>query len=330
MKSLLVFKHIQVQNANAISGLTWGFPAITHFLGFSHALSRFVQAEHGVAFGGCAVICHQHQVQAHQPSGYGEYLFSLSRNPLTKEGNTAPFNEEGRVHLDVSLIIECDFTLNAIDFDTDDELEDKRLFEQQLLNKILTMRLAGGTILELGQCEFMPLPEIEEARTKVFRHLMLNSLPGFLLVDRSELLKTHYEQLKQEQPEAELIDAWLDFSSLKFQAHPRAEEGQDVDGTTPADWNIVAKPAQGWLVPIMTGYKAISPLYDSGEVEHTRDAQTPFRFVESTYSIGQWLSPHRVRDMQQIFWHYQHQDDWYLCINNYQNNFSGNSTVEEK
>ncbi|WP_205619382.1 type I-F CRISPR-associated protein Csy2 [Salinivibrio socompensis] len=32
MAQYLLLKHIEVQNANAIAGLTYGFPAITHFL----------------------------------------------------------------------------------------------------------------------------------------------------------------------------------------------------------------------------------------------------------------------------------------------------------
>lgn len=86
MKSLLILKHVQVQNANAIAGLTWGFPGITNFLGFTHALSRYAEKIQGVRFDGCAVVCHSHQVQAHQPTPYGEYVFALTRNPLTKEG----------------------------------------------------------------------------------------------------------------------------------------------------------------------------------------------------------------------------------------------------
>ena len=113
MKSLLLLRQVEVQNANAINALTYGFPGISHFLGFTHALSRKLNAAHGLNLGGCAVICHQHQLQAYQPGGRGDWVFSLSRNPLTKEGNTAPFNEEGRVHMSVSLLIECDF-------DTDD------------------------------------------------------------------------------------------------------------------------------------------------------------------------------------------------------------------
>ncbi len=318
MKSVLFLKRVKVQNANAISGLTWGFPAMTHFLGFSHALSRFVESRHAVNFNGCAVVCHQHQIQASQPAGYGEYLFSLTRNPLTKEGKTAPFNEEGRVHLDVSLIIECDFSSDDIDFDTGSDAEDIARFEEQIKHKILTMRLAGGTILDVGQVNFVPFSEVTEERERQFRRQMLKLLPGFMLVDRSGLLNAHFQQLKGENPQAQLIDAWIDFSALKYRAQVQLQEGQIADETTPAEWEYVEKPAQGWLVPIMTGYKAISPLYEPGQVENTRDSTTPFRFVESVYSVGQWLSPHRIKDIEQIFWHHHQDGDWYLCKNSFQ------------
>ena len=40
MSSLILLRRIKIENANTIAGLTYGFPAITHFMGFSHALSR--------------------------------------------------------------------------------------------------------------------------------------------------------------------------------------------------------------------------------------------------------------------------------------------------
>ncbi|WP_234004635.1 type I-F CRISPR-associated protein Csy2, partial [Cronobacter sakazakii] len=33
MSSLILLSHLRVENANTVAGLTWGFPAITHFLG---------------------------------------------------------------------------------------------------------------------------------------------------------------------------------------------------------------------------------------------------------------------------------------------------------
>lgn len=48
MSYLLLLPHIRIENANAVSGLTWGFPSMTHFLGYVHALSRKVVDEFGV------------------------------------------------------------------------------------------------------------------------------------------------------------------------------------------------------------------------------------------------------------------------------------------
>lgn len=31
MSYLLLLPYIRIENANAVAGLTWGFPAITHF-----------------------------------------------------------------------------------------------------------------------------------------------------------------------------------------------------------------------------------------------------------------------------------------------------------
>jgi len=62
MSQYLVLSHIDVQNANSVAGLTWGFPAITHFLGFTHALNRKLSShyrgEYESELTGCAVISH--------------------------------------------------------------------------------------------------------------------------------------------------------------------------------------------------------------------------------------------------------------------------------
>lgn len=320
MKSLLILEHLRVENANAISGMTWGFPAVTNFLGFTHALSRFTQKEHGVALGGCGVICHWHQVKAHQPGGYGEYVFGLTRNPLImkgKEAVTAPFNEEGKMHLEVSLLIECDFDFYDLPAETGNDEEDIELFTQAIKEKLLTLRLAGGNIQSVQQVRFETLPETSEEQRGWARKKLLKLLPGFALVDRSELLTEHFQELQKRKQDAELLDAWLDFAALKYQAQPDPEI-EDLNEETPATWELQPKPAEGWLVPIMTGYQGISPLYEPGEVAHTRDPSVPFRFVESVYGIGQWLSPHRIKKLDQLIWHYQQQGTDYLCTNSYQ------------
>jgi CRISPR-associated protein Csy2 len=64
----IIFERVSVQDANCIAGFTYGFPAITHFLGFGHALSKKLSLSHNLSLYGCAVICHQHQIHAYQPT----------------------------------------------------------------------------------------------------------------------------------------------------------------------------------------------------------------------------------------------------------------------
>ena len=55
-------------------------------------------------------------------------------------------------------------------------------------------------------------------------------------------------------------------------------------------------------MPLPIGYAGISPLYAPGEVANSRDDSTPFRFVESLYSLGEWVSPHRLDTLEQLLW----------------------------
>ncbi|MEE2025485.1 type I-F CRISPR-associated protein Csy2 [Alkalimonas mucilaginosa] len=302
MSNYFLLEHLKVQNANCIAGLTYGFPAITHFLGYTHALSRKLQQQFGIELTGCAVVCHQHQVQAYQPSGWGDYVFALTRNPLTKEGNTAPIVEEGRMHLTVSLILEADKAFS--------NSQQQRLVEMLGL-LAQRQKLAGGQVISLKGVSLYS----DDDEQALSRKLLRKMLPGFVLTDRSELLKQHYQQLVATQPNATMLDAWLDFSALTY----RAVIADDVDSSTDqhaAEWVRVPKPANGYLVPITTGYKAISPLYPAGAVANSRDPQYPFCFVESAYGVGLWLSPHRVPDVRDVIWRYRQQGPWYLCATN--------------
>ncbi|PQQ36754.1 type I-F CRISPR-associated protein Csy2 [Photorhabdus luminescens] len=303
MSHLIILRHLRVENANAISGLTYGFPAMTHFLGFTHALSRKLQQSHGLRLENCGVICHNHQLHVYQSEPIREAAFALTRNPLTKEAKTAAFNEEGRMHMTVSLLIECSGEI-ANGGKGADELE-RHLFE------ICPMyRLAGGIITEISRVSVRAFPEQEQE----FREVMRGLLPGFALLDRSELLTSHYKELKQDNPQAELIDAWLDFSVIKMQAIPIQDDKQLEIGD-PAYWEYVPKPASGYLVPLMTGYQAISSLYPAGQVERTRDPNTPFCFVEAIYGIGEWRSLHRIYDIRQLLWCHHYQEGIYRCCN---------------
>lgn len=113
MSSYITLSHIQVQSANCVTGITYGFPAITSFLGFVRALSIKLQKSHGLTLDGCAVVAHQHQLLTYKADQYSDNYFSQTKNPAAGQyqqkniGSTPPVIEEGRMHLTVSLVIKC-------------------------------------------------------------------------------------------------------------------------------------------------------------------------------------------------------------------------------
>jgi CRISPR-associated protein Csy2 len=304
MSTYITLHKIKVQNANCVAGLTFGFPAISHFLGYTHALSRKLQRDYPIALLGCSVICHQHQIQAYQPSGWGDYFFALTRNPLTKEGKTAAIVEEGRMHMTISLIIECEGVIAGGE-------AGQNVFKQALLNLAQRHKLSGGTIIAIDNISV----DCSDEQTILTRRIMRSVMPGFVLIDRSPLLGEHLTRLQQSDPQADLLEAWLDFSALKYQAQAIVDEynTDELNETNKAIWQPVAKPAKGHLVPITTGFKAISDVHQPGTVINARDSHTPFCFVEAVYGIGEWQSPQRVQDISHVIWRYHHQAQWYVC-----------------
>ncbi|HEK2898765.1 type I-F CRISPR-associated protein Csy2 [Proteus terrae] len=300
MKHYLLLKKIDVQNANAIAGLTYGFPAVTNFLGFAHALSRKLSPTLSVSLGGIAVVSHKNDVHVRRPSGKGSYVFALTRNPLTSKGSTAPINGEGRMWMQISLLIEVDGIVGG-----------DRQAEQNLLSNIRrlapAMRLAGGQITNI---ESIQLLTSEKEQQHALRRLM----PGFVLVDRCDYLAAHFQHLQQQNASSTLMDAWCDFATLKYKAIP--QEGEDLtdngESKRKANWEYQPKPNSGYLVPISTGYCAISECYAPGQVANVRDTSIPVTFAESAYSVGEWLSVHRLVNIQQGIWRYHYEYPWYL------------------
>jgi CRISPR-associated protein Csy2 len=369
MSLYILINKLKVQNANAIAGFTWGFPAITHFLGYTHNLARKlgkVSEFSGISLSGCAVIAHEHHVHT-----YGKYdaEFTQTRNPpylaSHDKSSTPPVIEEGKMNMTVSLLIGCDGNIG----------NRKDSVIGWLKSVCLVQRLAGGTVIN----EDISIDVISNDATNL-RLIKRKLLPGFVLMDRSEFLQEYYETLCKSNPEAQLLDAWMDFSALKKAARPKhnlitryletitegsegfadcseleyfwkkhlempyslddipvnliqhfaaIEESKQNDKLliqwqayihpseeTDADWEYIPKPRKGYLVPIMSGYKAISPVYDPGCVKNTRDGETPVCFVEAVHSVGEWRSVHRIRTSEELrscLWNYYHEEHWYLC-----------------
>ncbi|MGO3741787.1 type I-F CRISPR-associated protein Csy2 [Kerstersia sp.] len=327
-KGWLVLPHLRIQNANAISSpLTHGFPAMTAFLGLMWALERKMAAANiPLVLEKVGVICHWHEEQVHD--GYVK-TFRLSRNPVDKDGSTAAIVEEGRIHLDITLVFQVD---GGDIGDSNNVLYQGKEKQQELAwtirNMLSVMRIAGGSVVhhlpEPGHSitpALLPVPEQMEARAEQFRLLRRRWLPGFALVSRDDLLQQRLLQLQAHQADATILDAWLDLARFNWRSNKeengKKENGKKENGKV--SWQHDRPQGAGWLVPIPVGYGALSELYQGGQVGHARDNKTPFRFVESLYSLGQWVSPHRLADITDLLWWADTQADAgrYRCCNGY-------------
>lgn len=299
----LLILRLRVQNANAISSpLTWGFPAPSAFTGFVHALHRRIcdTREFGdLELDGIGIICHQFEPQVVRPAGRLTNVFALTRNPVTKEGATAAIVEEGRAHLEVSLLIGLhgDYALDH-SASSDNSGLATRLFEH-----VGAMRLAGGSIYPVSNMRYhqplivsWPAGDNEGAR-EASRKLRRRLLPGFALVDRTYLLAERLLEMQQTQPTATALEALLEYSSINWEC------ATDHDDASKSVWSVRRKP--GWLVPLPLGYGALSEIYAPGTVKAARDSSQPFLFVESLIGLGQWLGPHRVENLESLLWFHQ-------------------------
>jgi len=308
MSQYITLNHIEVQDANTIAGITYGFPAVTQFLGFVHALSRKLEADKGVTLGGCVIVCHDFQLHTYQADGYkySDYYFSQTKNPSAgryqsgSKGNPPPVIEEGKMNMNVSLVIE----LNDFNIGNSEEIKS---FEKYVKNLALRHRLAGGRIMNIANATIETI--IGEKGFRKIRHRLL---PGFVLKERNDYLQEHLKKLQEENSSADMLEAWLDFCSIKYKAESILKPNEELSEKTDAIWTRVERPNRGYLVPLMVGYQAIDKLYEAGEVANTRDPTVPFCFVEAIYGIAEWLSPHRMESLEEVLWRYKYKDGYYL------------------
>lgn len=311
-EAVLLLPRLRVQNANAISSpLTWGFPPPSAFIGFAHALQRRLNSQGlDLYFGGVGIACHQFEPQTFQPPGRYTQVFNLTRNPLDKDGNTQAIVEEGRTHLEVSLLI----TVSGDDCPLNEE--QCMALAAKVLHQAEGMRLAGGSILHSPQrgkhpAKWVDWPTNREGQTSAFGQLRRHLAPGFVLVSRAQLLANHTNAMQKERADATALDALLDLCALHH-TPPRSDAVNDIDEAA-KDWTV-SRRKPGWLVPLPVGYAAISQLYAPGAVKNARDNDTPFRFVESVLSLGEWVGPHRIKSLHDLLWRHQSQPEAGLYV----------------
>lgn len=288
MKDILLIPNIKIHNANALSSpYTIGFPAMTAWLGFMHALerklhnSKFTQ----IKFTGLCVSCLDINLQTHK--GKNDYVSSIiaTSNPLDKTGKRPSFIEEARCDIEVSIAIECQ--MDAIDHNQ---------FTNFINNLLPRMKIASGDIISIKPCQHL---EVDENNPLALTKYLM---PGFCLVSRQDLIRQSMEYGQDS------IDAILDY--LKVTTDIEINENKKVIRSNPY------KKEKGWLVPIAIGYQGIGELKIT---KNQRDTTTPHKFAESIVTLGEFKMPHHFDNIDEIMWRYQDykDDDLYLCTNSY-------------
>lgn len=337
MSQYLVLSKIELQNANAIAGFTWGFPAITQFLGFTHALSRKIsvnyEGTYNTEFVGCMVVGNKVSNKVYQPKPYADFEFLQSKNPpvLAKhKASSPPIIEEGKLNTTVSLVLELS---NYLLLTTEQATE----FENKVKAMCSNMRIAGGSVLSIGKVQLF-LANTKQDESKQLIHIKRLCMPGFVLKDQSDYLEKHTEKLAMENSEHASLVAWLDFSASKVAAIPELAEGQSLpNDQTDAKWQYLKKPFDGYLVPIMAGYKAIAQPLAKEEVLGLRVKPDPedqdvkaVIYVEAVHSVAEWISMHKVTQLSDYIWRYYQDGEWYLCQQKTRPSSSNNEPLTNK
>ncbi|MEL4285021.1 type I-F CRISPR-associated protein Csy2 [Shewanella bicestrii] len=284
--NVLILPHLKIHNANALSSpFTIGFPAMTAWLGFVHALERKLRQAglSDLMLHSAAVVSHRCDVQTHK--GEGDFVHSIigTGNPLDKDGSRSAFIEEARCHLDVSLVIEWS--------GNEDQVQQPE-FTQQLQAVIATMKVAGGDVLSVGKPSVKSVIT-EQDTAQVLRQLM----PGYVLIERRDLMIDAMQQGD------DAIDALLCYLTV----HHHCEQLEDQSVV----WHSQRKTS-GWIVPIATGFQGISAL---GDAKNQRDPSVPHRFAESVVTLGEFVMAHKIKHLDDILWQYHPdlENDLYLC-----------------
>ena len=301
----LLFKKVVINGANTISSpLTYGFPAITGFLGSFHAMSRKMADDEqlsNVSLGGVLLACHDCQPQMYRPNSYNNYTFNQTRNPIKKDGKTASIIEEGKCHLVMSFVVEV-----LADTKLTNEQQESAI--QKTSQWIQQQRMASGSVRELAR--FEPVQFFDNSDISA---VIPQLLPAFVLMDAQNEFAQIINDVQKDDPDATPLDALIEVCVLHQM--PETQKNGDTKWLTTS-----RKSGHGWLVPMPVGYQGISDRYDAGVMQNVRNPEYPSQYVEAIYSLGKWVYPQRLNriggehDIANAFWryHYDADDSLYL------------------
>jgi len=159
------------------------------------------------------------------------------------------------------------------------------------------MKMASGDILDFNSPEVFTILNVADVK-KLTRKLM----PGYALIERRDLMNSDMQSTGKD-----AFDVMLDYLTIKH----RSEKTITQQGKEKVSWRAFRK-IPGWIVPIATGFHGISEV---GLAKNQRDPNMPHRFVESVITLGEFIMPYRIDNLDHMLWHYHVDLDksLYLC-----------------
>ena len=293
MRNFILIKNIQVQNANALSSpYTIGFPSMTAWLGFVHALERYVckKALPEASLKSMAVVCHEiylHTVK----NGYNYHIINSKNPPSTRIDKkfldkNKSFIPEPRCNMKCSLLIEHNVCRGQWS-------ELYGVFNHRLH----LMKIAGGDIVDFQKLNENLCCLIDESEKQEIRKLTRQMMPGYLIIERRDLMVQSMFEGR------DALEALLD--------HLKIINYCDKDEHGNIFWKKKRKNP-GWIVPIATGFHGITELK---QIEGQRDPDTPHRFAEAVITLGEFIMPYRAQSLDEMLWYYyiDSKNSLYLC-----------------
>jgi CRISPR-associated protein Csy2 len=172
MKKYIVIEKIDVQNANAWNNIVVGFPAITGFLGATHALERMIN-DTGIkcCVSGTGIILHEYELKSVTipKKGWDDTLLTIPRRSLILGKNDTikeqHFTNQAYIDIIISLVIEINI----------DESVSLGQLCKLIKHKFNKLRIAGGMV-----CGFNDVKIVQN----------VENLPhGYVLMDRSYMMR---------------------------------------------------------------------------------------------------------------------------------------------
>lgn len=312
----LIIKNINVNDASALNCyLSYGPPSVVQFAGCVHKLQRELNSIPDYAdirFKNFSFSLRDFFIMSVKKNGRKH--FATDKHPgviKSSRVENAPIIEQFR----------CAFTTNiVIEIENYSALNDEYDFAQNIKDILFSIRVGGGHVFNIG--DISVIADNEKAEAKIKRALM----PGFVLVDKTELAKEYddkldalvdtqkviitFEEAKQKENTDDNVEEGV---KSKSKAKTKAKPSKQ-DNSANKKIAQIEKKIKGFFVPQHLGYASIANTKEGTLVSKSYDYQ--HHFAEPLVGICEYKLPIKTK-MHSLFWHTENiNNESFVVINN--------------